>query len=65
MLECHINWFLIEQCASNFQNPADYKTGSQTLALWNRESWVKLQFIKIKLSWMLEAVMQAVLYFAL
>lgn len=38
MLECHINWFLIEQCASNFQNPAEYKTEEVRLLLFGFES---------------------------
>lgn len=33
MLECHINWFLIEQYASNFQNPPVYKTKDARLLL--------------------------------
>lgn len=38
MLECHINWVLIEQCASNFQNPAEYKTEEVRLLLFGFES---------------------------
>lgn len=38
MLECHINWFLIEQCASNFQNPAEYKTGEVRCLLFEINS---------------------------
>lgn len=33
MLECHINWFLIEQCASNLQNSAVYETKDARLLL--------------------------------
>lgn len=66
MLECHINWFLIEQCASNFQNPAEYKTEEVRLLLCGTESHTGKDTVRrIKLfQQILEAVTQALPHLA-